>query len=159
MAAPTIPVIPESAIPDPADPEATFDAEAYAYTATLWPAQIAAINLLVEWLNANVGAQSIITVTGASHDLLADNTGVYHVFTNTSAKTVNVRADATHELPAGYTVTGENLGANDLTITPAVGVTIRPPLGGSLVVPSGGAFTLVRTAINSFKLIGDTVAE
>lgn len=155
MAAPTIDELPDA--PLPSDSKSVFDSKAFAFVGALTD-MVTQINLLVTWMNANVGAQTIVTVAGTSHDLLADNTGAYHIFTSDSAKTLNVRPESSHPLPAGYTITGENEGNSDLTIAEGSGVTIRPPVGGTLGIPSGGAFTLIRTSSNSFKLIGDTVA-
>lgn len=155
MAAPTIQPLP--AAPLPTDSKSAFDSKAFALVGAL-EGMVTQINALVTWMNANVGAQPILTISASSYDLLANSTGAYHVFTSGSAKTVNVRPNATHALPAGYTITAENQGLNDLTLVAGSGVTIRPPAGGTLVIPSGGAFTLIRTGSDSFKLIGDTVA-
>lgn len=153
MAAPS--VSPAPSPPLPSDDKSVFDSKAYAFVN--WQADFATqVNALVAWMNSNVGAQNIVTVTGSSYELLAENSGSYHVFTSDSEKTVTVRAESEHPLPAGYTITGENEGDEDL-ILDDTDVTIRSPLGGTLVVPSGGAFTLIRTSADEFKLIGDTV--
>jgi hypothetical protein len=62
----------------------------------------------------------------ASDDLEASWDGDYQRWTNTSAKTLNVRTDATHALPTAGQWHIRNVGANNLTITPAGGVTITP---------------------------------
>lgn len=100
----------------------------------------------------------VVQVTGVTYDVLDVDVLKYLYFTNASAKTVNVRPNSTHALPADYELNIRNAAASNLTITPGSGVTIVPPAGGTLVVPPHGTVTLKRVAVNEFHLMGLVVA-
>jgi hypothetical protein len=82
----------------------------------------------------------------------------YLYFTNTSAKTVNVRSNAGHSLDDNYEINIRNAAASNLTIVGASGVTITPPAGGTLVVPPNGTVTLKRVGIDAYHLMGQVNA-
>lgn len=99
----------------------------------------------------------VTTVSGTSYNVdSVDNCG-YKRFTSTSAKTVLVRANSTHALPADYELNIRNAAASNLTISPAGGVTVTAPYLGTLVVPPNGTVTLKRVTTDVFDLIGATV--
>jgi hypothetical protein len=108
-----------------------------------------------------LGAQkraTIVTISDASDDLEASWDGDYIRMTNTSAKTLNVRTNATHALPTAGQWHIRNAGATgNVTITPAGGVTITAPAGGTLVLEPRMTVTLFRTGTDTFDLIGQTV--
>ncbi len=103
-------------------------------------------------------ARSTITKTGTAENLLAADVGAYQRFTATTAKTLTVRPDGTHALPADGEWHIRNAGAGTLTIVAGSGVTINSPAGGSLNVPPGGTVTLKRVALNELDLLGLTDA-
>lgn len=100
-----------------------------------------------------------LEIPDTSYDLLAEHVGRYMRFTNAAAKTVNVRLDGSHALPANGEWHFRNAGAGDLTLVEvSAEVEIEPPAEGSLVIPYGGTATLKRWQTNRFDLIGVTAA-
>lgn len=101
---------------------------------------------------------TVSTESGTSYDVAVGDVDKYIRLTNAGAKTINVRAEATHALAAAPN--GEwhfrNAGAGEATFVPAGGVTINPPVEGSLSVPGGGTVTLKRIAADTFDLFGIT---
>lgn len=97
------------------------------------------------------------TLVGTTYDLDAEDVGKYLRFTSATAKTLNVRADATHALPANGEWHIRNVGADNVTVVPAGGVTVTTPFEGTLVVPPGGTITLKRVAVDVLDLVGQTV--
>lgn len=118
------------------------------------------------WVDTGIGAPAptiappapVDVVAGATYDVDAADQGKYLRFTSGSAKTVTVRDEADHALPANGEWHIRNVGSNDLTLVEDTAVTINPPADGTLVVPSGGTVTLKRVAADEFDLIGLTVA-
>lgn len=100
---------------------------------------------------------TIVNVTGTSHDLDAANKFAYHRCTSTSAKTLNIRTNATHAIDVGSQFDFRNIGTSDLTIVPASGVTVNLPTDGTLVVPTGGTVSLKKVGTDEFDLVGQTV--
>lgn len=99
-----------------------------------------------------------LPVATATHDLDNANRDRYHRFTFAGAKTLNVRANATHAITQDAEFHLRVVGTGDLTIAPAGGVTINAPFGGTLVMSPGMTATLKRVAVNVFDLLGQTVA-
>ncbi len=153
--APTISALPEA--PQPTDSKSVFDARAFALVDSL-EGLVTQINALVSWLNSNVAAVTLVSVSASTHDILATNSGSLHIHGYSGAKTVTFRPDSTEPLPAGGRWDIYNYGSGDLTITAGSGVTITPPVGGTLVVPPAGAVSVIRTSSNTFIVIGATVA-
>lgn len=101
-------------------------------------------------------AAAVVAVPATGYSLLADHNGAYLRFTAGTAKSITVRAEATHPLPGNGEWHIRNVGAGTLTLTPASGVSIAPPYAGTLNVPPGGTVTLKRVAPNEFDLMGVT---
>lgn len=129
---------------DAAGAAATAETNANSYTDT----EVAA---------AAVAGAVTETVSGTTHDLDNANKGKWHRFTNAAAKTLTVRDNVTHAVDQDAEFLLRNVGAADLTISPAGGVTVNLPTGGSLVVPQGGTVVLKRVAADEFDLSGYTV--
>lgn len=106
-----------------------------------------------------IGGEPVVkTVTATSYDLLAADSRNYLRFTATTAKTLNVRPEATHAIPDNGEFNIRNAAAENLTIVAGSGVTILPPAGGTLLVPILGTVTLKRVGVNTYDLMGYTVA-
>lgn len=103
------------------------------------------------------GIKTPLEITGTSYDLLNSHLDLYLRFTSLAAKTVNVRAQATHALTAGGEWHIRNAGIENITLVPATGVSITPPAGGSLIIEPGGTVTLKNIAADVFDLIGQTL--
>lgn len=154
MVAPTIPALPTA--PAPTDPTNVFNSRAFAWVAALtgWTT---AVNALVAWLNANIGAYVLDSRADSAYIMVAGDAGKYLRFTGASGQTYTV--------PEDLAVTGHpvfnlrNAGTGNLTLVEDSGVTINAPAGGTLVIPIRGTASLVHVATNVFDLIGQTVAE
>jgi hypothetical protein len=113
------------------------------------------INALVS-IPASVPTLAITTTT---YDLLDSDKNKYLRFTNSGAKTINVRPQATHATTLDAEWNFRNVGAANLTVAPGAGVTVNVPYGGTLVIPQGGTATLKYVATNEFDLLGQTVSS
>lgn len=153
--APTITALPQA--PQPTDTKSVFDSRAFALVDSL-AGLVTQINALVSWLNSNVAAVTLVSISGQAHDILATNSGSLQIHSYSGAKTATFRPDSAEALPSGGRWDIYNSGSGDLTLTEGSGVTITPPVGGTLVVPTGGAVSVIRTSANNFIVIGTTVA-
>jgi len=158
MTAPTITPLPDA--PAASDSQDQFDQKAYPFAQALGP-MVTQMNELALWMQSQIDAISHVVVEKTATLYSVDNTDhmKYLYFTNTSAKTVNVRSNAGHSLDENYELNIRNAAASNLTITGASGVTITPPAGGTLVVPPNGTVTLKRVGVDNFHLIGQVVAS
>lgn len=97
----------------------------------------------------------VVDIPDTAYSLLATHSGSYLRFTNTNAKTVTVRLENTHALPANGEWHFRNVGTSNLTFVGETGVVeINIPYGGGSVVPPGGTMTLKRVGVNKFDLMG-----
>lgn len=100
---------------------------------------------------------AVANVSTADHFVTAGNESLYHRFTFNGAKTVTVRPNSTHALPADGSWVLRNVGTGNLTIVEGSGVTINPPYGGTLVLEPRMTVTLQKVGTNEYDLIGQTV--
>lgn len=100
---------------------------------------------------------AVANVSTADHFVTAGNESLYHRFTFNGAKTVTVRPNSTHALPADGSWVLRNVGTGNLTIVEGSGVTINEPYGGTLVLEPGMTVTLQKVGTNEYDLIGQTV--
>jgi len=104
------------------------------------------------------GASSAPVQTEAGDYTLAPgDDGNYIRMTKATAKVVNIATNATTALPNDGEWHIRNVGANNLTITPAGGVTANVPSGGTLVMAPGMTVTLKRAGVDVFDILGQTV--
>lgn len=146
------PLTPPPVAPDIDDTEEEFDDHAFALVAW-YTVLVTQLNLLIAWLNSNIGNYTIVTIAEADSNLSASQGGKYCRFTNTSAKTYTV---ADTGLTGNPIFNLRNAAANNLTIVES-SVTINAPAGGTLVIPQNGTASLVRVSAGVFDLIGQTV--
>lgn len=109
---------------------------------------------------AATGAQANfppVNDASSNYNVDAEDWNDYRRMTDTSAKTVTVRPNATHAIPANYQQHFRNSGDGDLTFVEGSGVTINAPYLGSLVVPPSGAVTLKWVATDEYDLVGETL--
>ena len=95
--------------------------------------------------------------TTTARTLADSDDDVYVFWTHASAKTLSIDANATTPLSAHHISHHRNNGAGDLTIDDS-NVTINPPAGGTLVLSEGMTASLIRTGVDQFDLVGQTVA-
>jgi uncharacterized protein DUF2793 len=106
-------------------------------------------------LESNQGFAQVLTETGTARDATAAQAGTYVRFTNAGEKTYTFDDDEGYSV--GDEFHGRNVGAGDLTIDEATGMTVNAPFGGTLVIPQHGTFTVKIVASNQADLIGVTV--
>jgi len=135
------------------------DAAGESVTIAKWTSRRATAQEVADLATGGSGGPSAVaTVSAANTNLLNTDESKYLRFTNTAAKTLTVRPEATEALDEDGEWHVRNVGTNDLTIVEGSGVTITPPNGGTLVIPVGGTATLKRVAEDEFDLFGQTVA-
>lgn len=123
-----------------------------------WTSRRATAQDIADLASVSATLPEVATVSGTTADLLDSDVNKYLRFTNASAKSLTVRPNSTHALPADGEWHIRNVGAADLTIVEGSGVTVNPPADGSLVIPQGGTATLKRVATDEFDLLGYTSA-
>lgn len=104
-----------------------------------------------------VSGSVVVQIAGISYAVDAADNTKYLSFTNATAKTISVRKNGVHALPANFELNIRNAAEGAATIVPAEGVTVTAPYGGTLVIPPHGTVTLKRVANDNFHLIGVTV--
>lgn len=98
----------------------------------------------------------VISISAASHEVDAGETGAYLRFTATGDKTCTFRPESAQALPANGEWHLRNAAAGNLALSPGAGVTLNPPYSGTLVVPPGGTVTVKRVAADLFDVLGVT---
>lgn len=82
--------------------------------------------------------------------------GMYTRMTDNTdpAPTVIVTTHATEAKAVGDEWHIRNMTPNNVTVTPAGGVTVNAPFGGTLLIPPNGTVTLKNVAEDEFDLFG-----
>jgi hypothetical protein len=97
-------------------------------------------------INAQTGTTYTVGLTDAEPDAML-------TLSNASAITLTIPANATTAFPIGSYIEGLNIGAGDVTITPAGGVTLTGDPGLKVTAQPGG-FGLLKTGTNTWQAIG-----
>lgn len=127
-------------------------AEIYAILDGLAVAQAA----LAAAIDGKQGETLVALDAATNYSVAADDRNRYRVLSNAAAKTITVRPESVHALPAAGEWHFDNSGAGDATVVAGDGVTVLPPKGGSLILEQGDVVTLKRLAADLFRLIGST---
>lgn len=101
-------------------------------------------------------APTVVAEAGTSLLATAANAGRYTRFTAASAKTYTFNSTETYTVGDEYHA--RNVGAGNLTLTPAGSFVLNAPAGGSLVVPPGATVTLKIVAAAEADVMGYTEA-
>ena len=101
-------------------------------------------------------APTVVAEAGTSLLATAANAGRYTRFTAASAKTYTFNSTETYAVGDEYHA--RNVGAGNLTLTPAGSFVLNAPAGGSLVVPPGATVTMKIVAAAEADVIGYTEA-
>jgi len=104
------------------------------------------------------GGSPVTNVAAAATTFALASAGVFNRFTNAGASTCTVPANATVAFPIGTDIHIRRAAAANLTITAAAGVVVNPEAGGTLVLTNGMTVTLKKVGVNTWDLIGHTVA-
>lgn len=102
------------------------------------------------------GVSAVVAEGGTSLLATAANAGRYTRFTAASAKTYTFNSTETYTVGDEYHA--RNVGAGNLTLTPAGSFVLNAPAGGSLVVPPGATVTMKIVAAAEADVIGYTEA-
>ena len=94
--------------------------------------------------------------TGTSYTLVAGDAGDLVTLTNASAITLTVPTNATVPFATGTQITIAQLGAGQVTVAGAVGVTVSASDSATKLRTQYSAATCIKTGTNSWILIGDT---
>jgi hypothetical protein len=96
------------------------------------------------------------TQTGTTYTLIAGDAGDLVTLTNAAAITLTVPTNAAVPFAIGTQITIAQSGAGQVTVAGAVGVTVNAADGYLKLRTQWSAGTLIKTATNSWILIGDT---
>ena len=96
--------------------------------------------------------------TGTTYTLVASDAGDVVTLTNGSAITVTVPTNASVAFPIGTQITLAQMGAGQVTVAGAVGVTVYAADSYLKLRNQYSAGTLIKTATNTWLLIGDLAA-
>jgi hypothetical protein len=96
------------------------------------------------------------TQTGTTYTIAATDAGDLVTLTNSSPITLTVPTNATIPFAIGTQITIAQSGAGQVTVAGAVGVTVNAADGYLKLRTQWSAGTLIKTATNSWILIGDT---
>lgn len=126
------------------------------------PALLDGINSTIVQLQADLTALSAFkgvpqNARNAAYTLALEDQGKQIYSANTGAQTVTLPTNATAAFPVGSTITIINDGTNNITISPAGGVTLRlagTATTGSRTVTPGGLATLVKVATDKWFVSG-----
>jgi 2-keto-4-pentenoate hydratase len=91
--------------------------------------------------------------TGTSYTLVLTDAGKFVTMTNAAASTLTVPPNSSAAFAAGTQVTGAQLGAGQVTLTPGSGVTINAT-PGLKVAAQYGSFALIKTGTDTWLAIG-----
>jgi hypothetical protein len=96
--------------------------------------------------------------TGTTYTLVASDAGDLVTLTNASPITLTIPLNSSVEFATGTQITITQAGAGKVTVAGAVGVTVNSADGFLSLRSQWSAGTLIKTATNSWILIGDTSA-
>lgn len=96
--------------------------------------------------------------TGTTYTLVATDAGDVVTLTNGSAITVTVPTNASVAFPIGTQITLAQMGAGKVTVAGAVGVTVYSSDSFLSLRTQYSSGTLIKTATNTWLLIGDLAA-
>jgi hypothetical protein len=105
----------------------------------------------------SAGVRIINAQTGTTYTLAATDSGDLVTFNNGGATTVTIPTNATTAFPVGTSIDLQQIGAGKVTIGGA-GVTINSKDGNKAISAQWVAVTLVKTATDTWTLLGDLIA-
>ena len=105
--------------------------------------------------NGVVGDLSVQTETGTARTLTASDQNSIISFTSSSAITVTLPVNTSEELNNGFQVRLDRDGTGTLTVVAQAGATVNSAAGLTARVRYSSV-TIVKTALNLYKLTGDS---
>lgn len=116
-------------------------------------AQASVTNLVSDLAAKADAAYTINAQTGTSYAFVLTDAGRFVTLTNAAAITLTVPTNASVAFPVGTRLAFVQLGAGQVTVAPAGGVTINADPGLKIAAQYGGA-ELVKLATNTWILVG-----
>lgn len=114
-----------------------------------------ALNAFEAGLNETI---PLNTQTGTTYTLVASDAGDLVTLNNASAITLTVPLNSSVAFATGTQITIAQLGAGQVTVAGAVGVTVSASDSSTKLRTQYSAATIIKTGTNSWILIGDIVA-
>jgi hypothetical protein len=114
-----------------------------------------ALNAFEAGLNETI---PLNTQTGTTYTLVATDAGDLVTLNNASAITLTIPTNATVAFATGTQITIAQLGAGQVTVAGAVGVTVSAADSATKLRAQYSAATIIKTGTNSWILIGDISA-
>ena len=114
-----------------------------------------ALNAFEAGLNETI---PLNTQTGTTYTLVAGDAGDLVTLNNASAITLTVPLNSSVAFATGTQITIAQLGAGQVTVAGAVGVTVSASDSSTKLRTQYSAATIIKTGTNSWILIGDIVA-
>ena len=106
-----------------------------------------------KWQNTTAGSYIINAQTGTAYTLTLADTNKFITFSNAGASSLTVPNNASVAYPIGTNIKLAQIGAGQLTVVAASGVTVSADPGLKIAARYGGA-ELVKLATNSWILVG-----
>ena len=106
-----------------------------------------------KWHNATAGSYVINAQTGASYTLTLADTNKFITLSNAGATSLTVPNNAAVAYPIGTAIKFAQIGAGQVTVVAASGVTVSADPGLKIAARYGGA-ELIKLATNSWLLVG-----
>ena len=106
-----------------------------------------------KWQNATSGGYIINAQTGTSYTLTLADTNKFITFSNAGAISLTVPTNAAVAYPIGSSIKFAQIGAGQVTVVAASGVTVSADPGLKIAARYGGA-ELVKLATNTWLLVG-----
>lgn len=118
-------------------------------------ADVYAVKTLADDLNTKV---PINTQTGTTYTLVLSDAGKLITSNNSSSVTFTVPPNADVAFPVGTRIDVLSIGAGLTTIAQGSGVTVSSKDSNKKLAKQGSAATLIKTATNTWWLVGDLIA-
>lgn len=106
-----------------------------------------------KWQNATAGSYVINAQTGTSYTLTLADTNKFITFSNAGPTSLTVPTHAAVAYPIGTAIKFAQIGAGQLTVVAASGVTVSADPGLKIATRYGGA-ELIKLATNNWLLVG-----
>lgn len=110
----------------------------------------------VKWATPSSGGTTTRTInaqTGTSYTLVLGDAGAFVTMTNAAASILTVPPNSSVAYPVGTFISGAQLGAGQVTLTPGAGVTITGT-PGLKIAGQYGTFEILKTATDTWLAYG-----
>lgn len=119
------------------------------------------VNSPNSWGTVQAGSSTapVSTLSGTSYSLGDLTNGTWHLFDAAGAVTLEILDEGSEPIEPEAEFGVHCMGAGGLTILTNTDAVIIPPRGGTLVLEDGDFVLIKRIAVDTYKVIGESVAE